>query len=222
VKIFGYSLEGKKLRRLRDTLTCVAMIAATLPLAACGKRSSSGSPGIEGVNKYDFSYSGGNARLSISFANLKIDTGAVIPLSQPAGASIQLSPDFMSEGTLFVITVPLASLADNHGGLPLLSLPDGRPLPDVVSGSVNGTVVNLPLFGLSYLYMGRDMFGLFLPIQLPNTHAIVRVKMKDEAGNLLGAFYGIPPNGSKSISGLLVLIPVEGSSASRTMKRVLN
>lgn len=198
------------------------MIAVSLPLMSCGKRSSSGSPGVEGVKNYTFNYGGGNARLSILFANLKIDGGAVIPLSQPAGATIEIGPDFMSEGTLFVITVPLSSLAGNTGGLPLLGLPDGRPIPDVVTGSVNGSVVNLPLFGPSFLYMGKDVFGLFLPVNLPNTFAIVRVKMKDEAGNLLGAFYGIPKMGSKTISGVLVLIPVEGSGASKTLARNLN
>jgi len=204
------------MRRLRNTVACMAMSATALVLSSCGQGSSSGNPGIEGVNRYDFSFGGGQARLSIVFASLHLDAGATIPLSKPAGSTIQLGPDFSSGGTLFVISVPLAGLINNDTtGMPLLGLPDGRAIPDVVRGAITGSVVDLPLFGISFLYTGKDVFGLFLPIDLPKTTVGVRVRMRDELGNILGYIYGIPKANAKQVSGVLVLVPIDGGSAMR-------
>lgn len=192
------------------TAACISLTSALL--CSCGSGGATGDPGIQGVSKYDFRFSNGAIRLSVVFTELKVDAGATIPLAKPTGSTIEIGPDFNSGGTLFAVTVPVAGLAQlNPIGLPILGLPDGRPIPDVINGALTGNLVNLPLFGLSYLYMSKDVFGIFLPVTLPSINAIVRVKMRDEAGNILGVFYGIPKVGDKTFSGVLVLIPVDGS-----------
>lgn len=207
---------------LRGMIASWAMIVVAL-LSVVGCKNGSGNPGIEGVSQYDFRFVSGNIRFSIVFSNLKMDAGAVIPLARPRGATIELGPDFTSGGTLFVVSAPIASLINaDTNGLPLLALPDGRAIPDVVAGSLTGAAVTLPLFGLSYIYIGKDVFGLFLPINLPKTNFIVRVRMHDEANNTLGLFYAIPKSKAREISGVLALLPVEGGSAAQRMEEVLN
>lgn len=197
------------------------LLVLSISVAACGKKSASGDANIEGVSQYKFAIANGAATLSVVFDSMKLDAGARIPLQTPAGAFIELTPDFASGGTLFVISTPLTSLFSGTNGLPFVGLPDGRVLPGVLSGTLAATAVNLPIFGLTYLYMGADVFGIFVPLALPNVPVMVSTKMRDERGNIIGAIYGIPKGSKGTISGVLFLFPIEGSGAASFMQNSL-
>jgi hypothetical protein len=182
-----------------------------LALAGCGNKEAGGEGGIEGLGKYKLSLNAGRASLSVVFENLQIDAGVRIPLTRPEGAFVELGPDFDSPGTLFVISVPISSLIQGNGDLPLAGLPDGRPLPAVTSGVLGVLPLKLPLLGETYLYLGTDVFGIFFPLSLPNLPVMVKVNIRDEKGNLLGVLFGIPEGAKGSISGALFLFPVEAS-----------
>ena len=205
---------------MRHIYGLVVLLLSVL-LIGCGNKNSSGEGNIDGVSKYNFTISAGRAVLSVVFDNLPIDAGARIPLQRPAGAFIEIGPDFNSGGTLFVISTPLASVMQGNGDLMQVGLPDGRAIPGVRGGVLGAIAVNLPLFGVSYLYMGVDVFGLFLPIKLPNVPVMITTRMRDERGNLIGVIVGIPKGSKGEISGVLFLFPVEGTGAARTIKKIL-
>jgi len=196
------------------TLLCLCALPF---LAACGSKEAEGEAGIEGVSRYRFSISEGRATLSVVFEKLTIDAGARIPLVRPEGAFVELGPDFESNGTLFAISVPLTSLLGNNGDLPLVGLPDGRPLPGIRDGVLGAVAVKFPALGVTYLYMGEDVFGIFFPVDLPNLPVMVTTRIRDEKGNLLGILVGVPKGSKGTMSGVLFLFPVEGSVSPRQM-----
>jgi hypothetical protein len=192
-------------------LNVVMAVLALASLPACGKRNASGDSKIDGLGKFQFSMDRGNASLSVVFEDLSIDAGARIPLARPAGAFIELGPDFQSGGTLLVLSVPVSGLLQGGNGLPLFGLPDGRPLPGVRNGVLGAVSVQLPILGYSVLYMSEDAYGVFFPLNLPNLPVMISTRMRDERGNVLGVIYGIPKGSRGSVSGVLFLFPVEGA-----------
>lgn len=203
----------------RGTHFVLAACFAGLMLTGCGSRSASGD-GIAGVvSKYQFNIKDGRAILSVTFPSAGIEAGARIPLTRPSGAFIELTPDFESGGTLFVLSTPLASLGGN--GLPVIGLPDGRPLPGVRNGRLPATAANLPVFGSTYMYMGSDVFGLFIPFGLGSLPLTVTVRIRDDKGNLLGTLAAIPKGSTGAVSGILFLFPMEGTAAATNLFKSL-
>lgn len=186
--------------------------AATLVMSGCGNKSVGGDAGIKGVGDFQFSVSSGNARLSVALETLRIEAGARVPLAQPAGAYIEMGPDFKSGGTLLVLSVPLSSLMKDYSNLPQVGLPDGRALPGVRQGALGAVAFELPAIGLTYFYLSGDAYGIFFPVSLPEVPVLVSSKVKDERGNLLGVIWGVPKSGKNQLSGVLFLFPVDAGT----------
>lgn len=198
----------------------VLLFCQMVLFSACGNKNVSGDTGLDGLGKFTYTIVNGRASLSVVFENLHIDQGATIPLSRPTGAFIELAPDLKTLGTLFMISVPIASLFEGHGDLPQVGLPDGRPIPGVKNGTMGALTANLPVLGTVFLYMGADAFGIFFPIPLPKLPGMVSLKIKDSKGNLIGILSGIPKGAKGTISGALFLFPVEGSSSASLISRM--
>lgn len=205
---------------LARKLSLLAALLYFYTLSGCSNKSASGDAGLDGVGKFTYAVVNGRASLSVVFDKIHIDQGVTIPLARPAGAFIEMGPDFLTMGTLFMISVPVASLFQGNGDLTQIGLPDGRPIPGVKNGTLGALVANLPLLGNVFLYIGSDVFGIFFPIKLPDLPVMVTVKIRDEKGNLLGVLSGIPKGSRGSISGALFLFPVEGSSSAGTLSRL--
>jgi hypothetical protein len=90
----------------------------------------------------------------------------------------------------------------------------------VSGGVLPATALALPALGTTILYMGRDVFGLFFPINLGQLPVTVSVKIRDQKGNLVGTVFAIPKGFlglGNGISGVLFLFPVEGSAAANNL-----
>lgn len=188
------------------------LLAAALLFPGCGKKEAGGDSGIKGVGDFHFAVLNGEASLSVVFENLAIDAGARIPIQTPAGAYIELGPDFLTGGTLLKLSVPLSSLMKDYSNLPQVGLPDGRVLPGVREGALGAVAFELPAIGLTYFYLSGDAYGVFFPVSLPEVPVLVSSKIKDEKGNLLGVIWGVPKDGSKRQSGVLFLFPIDGGA----------
>ncbi len=186
----------------------LGILLAIAMFSACGKQNIKSATNVPGIGGFNLQISSGYAVLSITFSVIQTDAGVTIPLSRPSGAAIEIGPDFQSNGTIFKITVPLASLYNGGSGLPQMGLPDGRPIPFIRDGTLSGTSVNLPIFGQTYLYLAEDVFGIFIPANLPDFPLMISSRIRDENGNELGILAGIPKAGG-SVSGILFLFPME-------------
>jgi hypothetical protein len=195
----------------------IAVAVITLcALAACGKGKNS-IPGVENFNVGVL-----NQQLIASFVSttLNIDAGGQIPIYGLQGAFISATPYLPTdgsplEGTLFQVTVDLNDLQGTNFALG--GLPDGRPLPDIEGGELPRW--SFPIKGETvYLYLADQAFGLFIPLPLSaggvTLGATITATVTDEKGNTVGKVYAIPSAKNGSTSGLLVLLPLPGSSGS--------
>ena len=196
----------------------VAIVVALLFLqTGCAPKNSSGDSEIPGVGKFDFTIIDGRANFAVVFSALKIDAGARLVIPGMPQSYIELSPDFESGGMLFVTSVAIAELFKNNSGLPNLGLPDGRPIPGTREGFLPARVVQLPVFGTSVFYQGRDIFGIFVPIEFGPLPVNITTRMRDEMGNLLGVITAVAKGAKQQVSGALFLFPVEGSSSQKML-----
>jgi hypothetical protein len=192
------------------TFRGLGIVLALAMFSACGKQSIEEKTDIPGIHRFQLQIANGNASLAVAFESLETDAGAVIPLQRPRGASIEIGPDFQSNGTLFKISVPLASLFDGGNGLQQAGLPDGRPIPFIRDGHLGAIAVNLPVFGTTYFYLANDVFGMFIPANLPDFPLMISTKIRDDRGNVLGILAGIPRGSVGAVSGILFLFPIDG------------
>lgn len=191
----------------------VAVVLACLWIGGCGKGAGK-IPGLEHFNAQIL-----EKQLSVSFVStvLNTDIGLSFPIPGLEGATLGLGPDLQSDGTLFQFTIPLKSLLKGTQGVPLSGLPDGRPLPGVITGRLPRWDFTADRTQVS-LYLSSDAFGLFVPLRfldqagttLPFT---VSVPIRDDRGNPLGKAFALPAASSGKGSGIFVLIPAPGSSA---------
>jgi hypothetical protein len=202
-----------KISRLSSTAVAVLSLCA---LAACGKGKNS-IPGVENFNVGVL-----NQQLIASFVSttINLDAGAQIPIYGLQGAFISATPYLPTdgsplEGTLFQVSVDLNDLQGTN--FAVAGLPDGRPIPDIEGGELPRW--SFPIKGETiYLYLADQAFGIFIPLPLSakgvSLGATISATVTDERGNTVGKVYAIPsvPNGSTS--GLLVLLPLPGTSGS--------
>jgi hypothetical protein len=198
------------LNYMQSAYVCLLSLGLViLTLSGCARKADGDMP-IDGLGTFQYSVVNGTASLSVVFEKLHVDAGARIPIQQLEGAFVELAPDFQSGGTIFKVAVPLMSLFHGSENLPVVGLPDGRPIPGVRDGALGAFAMNLPVIGPTYFYQGADAFGLFFALDLPNLPVMVSSNIRDEKGNIIGVIYGVPRGTKGTVSGVLFLFPLEG------------
>src|SRR4051812_19245814 len=132
-----------------------------LPIASCGQ----GKVDIPGIDRFTVNVL--QKRLYVSFVatELRWDDGLTFPIPGLKDATISVSPDISSDGTVFQVAIPLASIINDRTGFPYSGFPDGRALPDVAGGELPRRDFRIKDVDLS-LYLSDDAFGFFVPLKL--------------------------------------------------------
>jgi hypothetical protein len=193
----------------------VSLISLCL-LAACGSGKNK-IPGVENINVGVL-----NNQLIASFVStaINLDAGAQIPIYGLQDSFVSATPYLPTdgsalEGTLFQVSVDLTDLQGTN--FAEAGLPDGRPIPDIEGGELPRWAFQVKSETL-YLYLADQAFGLFIPLPLTaggvTLNTTITATVTDDRGNTVGKVYAIPSVSNGSTSGLLVLLPLSGSSGS--------
>ena len=166
---------------------CVAVVVAAT-LTAWGSAGTNGSnPVIAGVIGPTVEFLNGNILLSMTIQSVSMDAGATIPIPSYPNSSLQVGPDFQSNGTIVVLTISAADFVKGKGlALPATQLPDGRPLPSVAAGSLPAVALRVPAFLNAVFYVGPDVIGFFLPVKLGLSGAILTFRFFDNTSKPIG------------------------------------
>ena len=190
-------------------VAAVAAVLIALPGTGCGKGRKV--PGLDAFHAGVM-----QSRLYVSFVAtaLQWDTGVSVKIPGLSDAVVSVAPDLNSSGTVFQFSIPLASLLNQGRPFPLLGLPDGRAIPDIVGGMLPRWDFRIDRLQCN-AYLSDDVFGLFVPIDFRSSTGVelpsmVSVEIQDERGNRIGRAYAIPSAGQGTSSGLLVLLPYLG------------
>lgn len=197
----------KKLTMLKKVTIAVAAVFMSMSMTAC-VGGGAGNVKIDGITGPDVEFTGGNVILSMVFNNVQIDGGAVIPIPKYPHSSLQVSPDFMSSGTLLVLTINAADFIGANGKFfNPTQLPDGRPLPAVASGNLPAVAVQIPQLFNTVLYVGPSVIGFFVPFKLSIAgDAIVTFRFSNKEGKNIGILALVGAQSQGLMSGVLALM----------------
>ncbi len=160
-----------------------------------------------------------NLLVSVVFENLQMDGGLRYNIPKYKYSYLEVSPDAESNGTLMVISISLQDLVG--GGLDQLDpqkLPGGRNLPGVASGALPAVAFSIEKFNNMSFYLGKDVFGIFLPTQVGVDGAIAsfRYYIGSKAAGTI-SLVGNDTNGENS--GVLLMLNIN-HEAKKIMKKL--
>lgn len=207
----SYSIARSLRRFTQPQCTCALALVIAVVGSSCGK----GSKSIPGIERFHTGVVQSHLYVSFVSTALRWDQGLTLPIPGLDEATVSVTPDLATSGTVFQFSIGLAALLNNGKPLPLSGLPDGRAIPDIQGGTLPRWDAQVRDLKLS-LYLSNDAFGLFVPLSLISKKGIslpvmISVRIEDERGNILGKGYAIPSNSTGGGSGLFVLLPYLGA-----------
>jgi hypothetical protein len=196
----------------------VASIAIfTLGFAtSCGNNSSSNIH-IAGVKGPNVTLLQDNLMISMTFENIQLDGGLRYNIPKYKYSFLEIAPDLQSPGTVMNISISLKDIVD--GGLDQLDpqkLPGGRNLPGVSGGSLPAVAFSIEKFHNMSFYLGKDVFGIFVPVQVGVDGAIAsfRYYISSKAAGTI-SLVGNDDKGENA--GVLLMLNLKGAAKSKMM-----
>lgn len=199
--------------------TSVLTIATVVSLGfatSCGKNDSTNID-IAGVKGPTVSLLQDNLMISAVFENIQIDGGLRYNIPKYKYSFLEISPDLQSSGTLMQVSISLKDIIDgNLDALDPQKLPGGRNLPGVKTGSLPAVAFSIEKFNNMSVYLGKDVFGIFLPTKVGVDGAIAsfRYYVGDKRAGTV-SLIGADENGENS--GVLLMLDMKGQIKSQMM-----
>lgn len=204
------------LMKWKKSFLTIATIATLGFTTSCGKNDSSNIQ-IAGIKGPNVTLLQDNLMISAVFENVQLDGGLRYNIPKYKYSFLEISPDVESNGTLMQVSISLKDLLG--GGLDQLDpqkLPGGRNLPGVKAGSLPAVAFSVEKFNNMSLYVGKDVFGVFLPTKAGVDGAIAsfRYYIGDKRAGTISVV-GADENGENS--GVLLMLDMKGQIKSQLM-----
>lgn len=174
---------------------------------SCGDGSDGRNIQIPGVDGPTVTLNQDNVLIAMVFENIQLDGGLRYPVPKYPNSYIEVSPHLQSGGTMMAVSISLDDVF--NGDLQRLdpqALPGGRPLPGVPSGSLPAIAFSIEKFYGMGFYIGKSVFGLFVPIKgLGIGNSVVTARFYS-SGSRVGniSLVGEDTNGENS--GILLML----------------
>lgn len=204
------------LTKWKTSLLTLATIATLGFTTSCGKNDTSNIE-IAGMKGPNITLLQDNMMISAVFENMQIDGGLRYNIPKYKYSFLEISPDVASSGTLMQVSISLKDLIDGGlEGLEPQKLPGGRPLPGVAGGALPAVAFSIEKFNNMSLYVGKDVFGIFLPaaVGIDGAMASFRYYIGDKSAGTI-SLVGKDANGENS--GVLLLLNMKGQVKSQMM-----
>ena len=199
------------LRKFKSIALSILVVMSLGLATSCGNNSTKNIE-IAGVKGPTVTLLQDNVMISAVFENIQLDGGLRYNIPNYKYSFLEISPDLESNGTLMNISISLKDLFD--GGLDQLDpqkLPGGRNLPGVATGSLPAVAFSIEKFHNMSFYVGKSMFGVFLPAKIGVDGAIASFRYyigEKKAGTI--SLVGNDENGENS--GILLMLDMSGST----------
>lgn len=161
---------------------------------------------IPGVIGPVIAVNGNYLTITVTLADLAVNVGADIPISGLPNSSIGVTPDVANGGgTDITFTLDFADVkaADIISGS---TLPGGRPLPGIPAGELPAVGIQVPKLDNAVFYIGGNVFGFFIPVNLKVDGLIVSAPFYNSAGSFLGALSMVGDDSTGKNGGFLLLL----------------
>jgi hypothetical protein len=169
---------------------------------------------IPGVNGPHVNIQNGKILLSVELTAVDTPVGVTVTMPKMKNSDITISPAMQDDGsvsgTLLRVAFDLKDVdSDEFNVVPHETLPDGRPFPFLVEGTLPALAINVPKAKNATFYASKKVFGFFLPIKLPvdfNVSVHYRIKIN---GKNYGVVSLIHPDASGEGAGVVALLTLE-------------
>ncbi len=156
--------------------------------------------------------------IDATFIDIPIDEEKEFTIPSFTKSKLTLSPNG-SGGTFFNVSLFLEEILEDADFRDPQTLPGGRALPGIATGTIPGISFTIPSFHNITVYVGKNFFGIFYPLSLDLDIGIVNSRFylgKKTAGTL--SLVGQDQNNENS--GFLLLLKVDDNTR-KYLKRVL-
>ena len=142
----------------------------------------------------------------MTLQNIQVDVGADIPINGLPNSSIGVTPDVANGGGTDITFV--LDMADIKGAdlLNPDTLPGGRPLPGIPEGYLPAVAIQVPKLDNAVFYIGGNVFGFFVPVNLKVDGLIVSAPFYNSSGTFLGALSMVGDDSTGQNGGFLLLL----------------
>ncbi len=195
------------------------LITLTILLTSCGSGTSGKNLKINGLKGPSVVLLGDDILIDVVFENMTIEGGARYNIPKYPNSYVEISPDLESDGTLLAFSVSLDDVfGDKVSQLDPLTLPGGRAIPGVSSGTLPAVAFSIEKFKNVAFYIGPKVFGIWVPLKkvgMPGAMITTRFYTGSKRmGNL--SLVGEDQNGENA--GFFLALTVS-SSAKRLLKK---
>jgi hypothetical protein len=136
---------------------------ALLLATSCGKDPKL--PEIPGVKGPLFNLMDGKVMVTIKLLKANLNIGAKVPIPKTKESYFEVSPNLEDGGTLVVFYLDVDDLKNMNIGIgDGNTLPDGRPIPGIPGGTLEGSLrADTEILDISF-YFHKSLFGFFIPL----------------------------------------------------------
>ncbi len=142
----------------------IMFLTMTLLLAtSCGNNPKL--PEIPGVKGPLFNLMDGKVVVTVKLLKANLNEGAKVPIPKTKASYFEVSPNLEDGGTLVVFYLDVEDLKSMDIGVgDGNTLPDGRPIPGIPGGTLEGSLrVDTELLDMSF-YFHKSLFGFYVPL----------------------------------------------------------
>lgn len=144
---------------LKVTILTMALLMAT----SCGNDPKL--PEIPGVKGPLFNLMDGKVVVTVKLLKANLNVGAKVPIPKTKESYFEVSPNLEDGGTLVVFYLDVDDLKNMDIGIgDGNTLPDGRPIPGIAGGTLEGSLrADTELLDMSF-YFHKSLFGFYVPL----------------------------------------------------------
>ncbi len=145
------------------TIKCLMLSMALVLTTSCGKEPKL--PEIPGVKGPAFNLMDGKVMVTVKLLRANLNIGAKVPIPKTKESFFEVSPNLEDGGTLVVFYLDVDDLKDMNIGIgDGNTLPDGRPIPGIPGGTLEGSLrADTELLDMSF-YFHQKLFGFYIPL----------------------------------------------------------
>ncbi len=177
-------------------------------------------PEIPGIKGPLFNLSNGQVILTVKLLKANISIGTKLPIPKTNNSFVEVAPNVEDGGSMIVFYLDVEDLKTLDIGIGEgNTLPDGRPIPGIPGGTLEGSLrADTELMDLSF-YFHKKLFGFFIPLgwDTNGLGGYWNVMIDNKNIGMLGA---VASDGQGHGAGLLFFLRLEQLKNKRLQKMI--